>query len=1558
MFTHNSDSKYHKTTHHITGGKVRRKKLVLFIAIVMAMFTALFANTITIGSGTATNGNIPINTNWGYTYSQQIYTQAQINTAGDIQKIKFYKNAGTITNSTAWVVYMGHTTKTAFSSTTDWIPVAQLTPVFNGNVTFPTTEGWYEITLSTPFAYNNTDNLVIAVDENTAGYGNAVSHRVFTAATNSVIYYRSDSTNPNPSSPPSASSRVATPNQIQLVFPSTAPPNPATTPSPADLATTVSITPTLSWVSGGGGETSYDIHFGTNATPPYVTNQVPNTYSPSSLSYNTTYYWQIVPRNVHGPAVNCPIWSFTTGPDPTITELPVTETFDGTTYPPYGWTHILGSGATGWQRSTGSSSPTVTPYSGAGMLYYNSDGMSSGANATLISPPIDASRSEHMYKVSFWMYRGNAYLTSADRVEVFVNSSASATGATLVGTVNRSINLAPVVAAVGWYEYTFEIGQGGGRDIKYVLLKATSGYGNNMNVDEVTFFSSELAGPPNPAILTSPANAGTNIAISTNLVWASGGGAPTGYKVYLGTTVENMEMVSDQAGTEYDPPANLLFNQIYYWQIDPYNDNGRASNDFTLPTWSFTTATGIAGTPSPANNATNQDATNRTLGWTAVAGASGYKVKAGTTTGASDLVNMASVATNSYVHTANWPYLTDVFWTVYTVNGSQEVQGPEWKFTTGANPTLTPPFVQDFTDTTFPPANWQNRTGFLTANSVLAAGSSWNRGLFGNTGSNNGARINVWSTTVRGWLITAPIDLDAKASYNLEFDLALTPYTGSAATTLGEDDTLAVVISTDNGTTWSSSNILKQWTAADGISNTGQHEVIDLSEYSGVVRIGFYGSSTLANADNYWYVDNVAVASADAPPSAPATPTPANNATNVAITTNLSWNASSGAPTGYYVFMSTNGTDFERVSDQAGTTYDPADNFSFATQYWWYVTAYNNGGETQSATWTFTTTNGKATTPNPANNTTNYVASLRTLGWAAVSGATGYKIKIGTTTGGSEIVDMAVLATNSYTHPTNWQYGTQYFWTVYTMNGAQMIAGDEWSFTIGADPTITLPYYNTFSGTTPLNGWIVQMSAGVNNLWSLSSTANAGGSSPELKCTYQNIDPGMTRVVSAPVNASGTTALVAKFRHMYDWYDDGVDLKFQMSPDMETWTDLWTNTPVGGNVLATEVSVDINSGLDQTVYFGWYISGNLYNTDGWFIDNVKLLFPNTEVTQTTAAGGSATVIPPAVTNTTTNEPITPQVQITGLANPTATVAVYVGYASANVTLPNAGLNLTLSGTSFANTTVTVTHNLGFIPAQLAYRVLPSNNWILVNAPVAEPFWTTTTASFVVAGSKAPGDVEVVFPQNEDQTLPVALSSFTAVLTADLFVRIAWISETETNHLGYNLFRNDSRSLDTATRINPALIDEGSAVGTQMSYAFTDKEVDNNHLYYYWLESVAVDGTLEYAGPIMVVIGDPNAEPPTPVIPVATALLSAFPNPFNPQTNLRYSLKDAGNVKIEVYNARGQLIRSFTRNHEVPGFYSVVWDGKDSKGNHVSSGVYFYRMSSGKYSATRKMMLMK
>lgn len=101
---------------------------------------------------------------------------------------------------------------------------------------------------------------------------------------------------------------------------------------------------------------------------------------------------------------------------------------------------------------------------------------------------------------------------------------------------------------------------------------------------------------------------------------------------------------------------------------------------------------------------------------------------------------------------------------------------------------------------------------------------------------------------------------------------------------------------------------------------------------------------------------------------------------------------------------------------------------------------------------------------------------------------------------------------------------------------------------------------------------------------------------------------------------------------------------------------------------------------------------------------------------------------------------------------------------------------------------------------------------------------------------------------------------------------------------------------------------------------------------------------------------PNQDETTPAF--VTELKGAFPNPFNPSTTLSFSIQAAAAVSLDVYNQKGQKVRSLSQGMMNAGEHQIVWNGDDDSGRQVASGLYFYRMKSGKYSSTRKMIMMK
>jgi hypothetical protein len=110
--------------------------------------------------------------------------------------------------------------------------------------------------------------------------------------------------------------------------------------------------------------------------------------------------------------------------------------------------------------------------------------------------------------------------------------------------------------------------------------------------------------------------------------------------------------------------------------------------------------------------------------------------------------------------------------------------------------------------------------------------------------------------------------------------------------------------------------------------------------------------------------------------------------------------------------------------------------------------------------------------------------------------------------------------------------------------------------------------------------------------------------------------------------------------------------------------------------------------------------------------------------------------------------------------------------------------------------------------------------------------------------------------------------------------------------------------------------------------------------------VVVDSTVTITG-----VGDGQ-------VPGTYQLHPNYPNPFNPTTTIRYDLPAAQDVKIVIYNVRGERVRVLVDRHQAPGRHEAAWDGRNSRGESVASGVYLYRIVAGEFVRTRKMTLLK
>jgi len=186
--------------------------------------------------------------------------------------------------------------------------------------------------------------------------------------------------------------------------------------------------------------------------------------------------------------------------------------------------------------------------------------------------------------------------------------------------------------------------------------------------------------------------------------------------------------------------------------------------------------------------------------------------------------------------------------------------------------------------------------------------------------------------------------------------------------------------------------------------------------------------------------------------------------------------------------------------------------------------------------------------------------------------------------------------------------------------------------------------------------------------------------------------------------------------------------------------------------------------------------------------------------------------------------------------------------------------------------------------------------------------------------------------------PVVVQAFAARLFENA-VELTWIVHSDGELIGYDLYRAPGNR-DDFNKLNPSLL----SVGTSQ---YADDEIELGTVYRYRLMAIDYDGN-EYASQILRIATQP----------LELRMVQNYPNPFNPTTTIEFTLPRRADVKITVYTAAGAAVRTLVDRPLEAGPHSVEWNGKDSMGVPVGSGIYFCTLRAGKRSVTQKMTLLK
>ncbi|NER17966.1 BspA family leucine-rich repeat surface protein [Spongiivirga citrea] len=538
-------------------------------------------------------------------------------------------------------------------------------------------------------------------------------------------------------------------------------------------------------------------------------------------------------------------------------------------------------------------------------------------------------------------------------------------------------------------DLSFEFSNDLDEDTTYeVIITPYNAEGDAISCSTEEFTTQIIPRPPTCTALISPLNGATDVDVSTNLTWTPIADA-TGYLVIVGITRDGIEVANNidvGLDTFYNFGDVLRENTTHYVTIIPYNEEGDATAciEESFRTAAIPTVPGCTNLTSPLADATDV-AVDTNLAWSPVMDATGYRITVVNTNTSNTIVDNEDVTTST-----TYDFASDLDEdTIYEVTITPyNAVGDAMNCTTEQFTTeiVNVPTVPGCTNLTSPLAD--------ATNVVVDTNLAWSP-----VTDATGYRVTVANTNTTTTIVDNE-DVNANTSYNFAFDL-------------DEDTVYSVTITPYNA-------------VGDAMNCTAEQFTTEI-----------------VNVPTVPVCTNLT--------------SPLANATGVALDTNLAWSAVSNA-TGYRITVvntNTTNTIIDNEDVTTSTTYDFASDLDEDTIYEVTITPYNAVGDAIScATEQFTTAviNVPAVPDctqliSPEDQDTD-VAITTNLEWDEVATATGYQVFVGTSTGGSDIVNADEVTTTNYNFSNDLTEGITYFVRIIPFNDTGNAAGcAEVSFT-------------------------------------------------------------------------------------------------------------------------------------------------------------------------------------------------------------------------------------------------------------------------------------------------------------------------------------------------------------------------------------------------------------------------------------------------------------------------------------------------------------------------------
>lgn len=491
-------------------------------------------------------------------------------------------------------------------------------------------------------------------------------------------------------------------------------------------------------------------------------------------------------------------------------------------------------------------------------------------------------------------------------------------------------------------------------------------------------------------------------------------------------------------------------------------------------------------------------------------------------------------------------------------------------------------------------------------------------------------------------------------------------------------------------------------------------------------------------------------------------------------------------------------------------------------------------------------------------------------------------------------------------------YPARYFWCVVEYNSDSFTQGDTWYFTTTIDE-IDFNILDDFS--SGLGKWVIDNTTGCG--WQLGEESD-----------YTLPDPSTGKVLTAnaslcasPVNATAYFQQVNEVEYMAgadlefnsDWKTDNPDdfARVDMSTDGGlSWLTIWQRTGESDRNKHIDTVLFYENGIYDTIHSVQVRFTTLQNgTNSWWaIDDFGI----------TAYDGILTHIHPYITSLN----VLYENQPRAIVRWQQIQPVIANVVERKEGIPTSNNEYQIIATMPGSYTMTYIDSTVNDSSIYTYKIGYHESFLYVFSNEATAY---------------------VFPP-----IPVELKSFTGDVI-DGNILLNWTTATEMNNQGFEIQRNQkspSGSLQgNVNNQNWKKIGFVQGFGTtaeQHSYTFTDEHLLSGK-YQYRLKQIDFDGTFEYSNVVDVEVRHPDD----------FRLSQNYPNPFNPNTNIEYQIPYPGFVTLKVYDALGNEVAELVNAEKSAGSYLVEFNG-----GKLASGIYFYQLKAGSYTATKKLLLLK